>query len=180
LRSLQSAPSIVGLVGLPERCSRCHGFWVKVSSITALQESGALSSIDEDTIRAETDQRTGVCPGGHGILARAKASWTRPFYVERCLSCAGIWLDAGEWKRLSAEHLLEHLDDLWLPTWRKQMQRAHSAQQLESMLNERLGRDLMNRIEALATELALHEDSDLGFSVFREQFENQRPRRTRR
>ncbi len=180
LRELQSAASIAGLVGLPQRCSRCRGFWVKVSSITALQESGALSSIDDDVVRSESDQRTGLCPGGHGILARAKASWTRPFYVERCLACAGIWLDAGEWKRLSAEHLLEHLDDLWLPTWRKQMQRAHSAQQLQGMLVERLGSDLMSRIDALANELALHEDADLGFSVFRERFEGARPRRVKK
>jgi Zn-finger nucleic acid-binding protein len=152
---------------------------VKLSSIAALQESGALSSIDDDTVRAETDQRTGLCPGGHGILARAKASWTRPFYVERCLSCAGLWLDAGEWKRLSNEHLLEHLDDLWLPTWRKQMQREHSAQELQKMLVSRLGRDLMSRVEALAGELAVHEDADLAFSLFRERFEDKRPKRSR-
>lgn len=179
LRALQSAPAIAALVGLPQRCSRCRGFWVKVSSIAALQESGALSSLDEDTVRADEDRRTGLCPGGHGILARAKASWTRPFYVERCLSCAGVWLDAGEWKRLSGEHLLEHLDDLWLPTWRKQMQREHSAQQLQQMLVSRLGGDLMGRIEALAAELAVHEDADLGFSLFRESFEDKRPRRTK-
>src|SRR5688500_9458215 len=106
LLSLQSASDIGGLIGLPQRCRRCHGFWFKLSSITALQESGALSSVDEDTIRPEVDKRAGLCPEGHGILARAKASWTRPFYVERCLVCSGLWLDAGEWKRLSAEHLL--------------------------------------------------------------------------
>lgn len=179
LRPLQSAKSVSGLDGLPQRCSRCRGFWVKLPAIAALEESGALSSEDEDSIRTESDQRAGLCPEGHGILARAKASWTRPFYVERCLECAGLWLDAGEWKRLSAEHLLGHLEDLWLPTWRKQMQQEHSAQQLNEMIVSRLGSDLTNRIDDVATELATHEHADLAFALFREIFENKRPRRSR-
>jgi Zn-finger nucleic acid-binding protein len=176
LRPLQSAKDVSGLAGLPQRCNRCRGFWVTLSSIGALEASGALSSVDEDSIQAESDQRTGLCPEGHGILARAKASWTRPFYVERCLVCAGLWLDAGEWKRLSAEHLLGHLEDLWVPSWRKQMQQAHSAQQLREMFANRLGPELTRRVEALASELAAHEHADLGFAVFQETFEAKRPR----
>lgn len=179
LRPLQSAKSVSALASLPQRCSRCRGFWVKLPAIAALEESGALSSEDDDAIHEETDQRTGLCPEGHGILARAKASWTRPFYVERCLQCAGLWLDAGEWKRLSAEHMLGHLEDLWLPTWRKQMQQEHSAQQLKDIIVNRLGSDLSERIDQLAGELALHEHADLAFAMFRESFENKRPRRGR-
>jgi hypothetical protein len=149
-----------------------------VSTITALQESGALSLLDEDTIAPESDQRNGLCPEGHGILARAKASWTRPFFVERCVVCSGIWLDAGDWKRLSAEHLLEHIEDLWLPTWRKQMQEKHSAAQLHEMIEQRIGTDLLARIEDVASELAVHEHADLGFAVLREMFEDKRPRRS--
>lgn len=168
-----------GLARLPTRCTRCRGFWVKLSSIKALQESGALSSVDEDIIRTEEDHRTGLCPEGHGILARAKANWKRPFYVERCVTCSGLWLDAGEWKRLSAEDLLEHLEDLWLPTWRKHMQEQHSASQFRAMLLDRLGSELLSRIEGLAADLALHEHADLGFAILREVFESKRPRRVR-
>lgn len=180
LRPLQTASTIAGLAGLPQRCSRCRGFWVRLASIKALQESGVLTSVDDNTERSEADRRTGLCPEGHGILARAKASWTRPFFVERCMVCSRIWLDAGEWKRLTAEHLIEHLDDLWLPTWRKQMQQQHSASRLQEIVVERLGPDLLRRIDELATELAAHEHPQLGMAVLREKFELKRPRRSRK
>lgn len=179
LRPLQSASAIAAMASLPERCTKCLGFWVNLASISALQQSGTLETVDEAGAEPEGDRRTGLCPQGHGLLLRAKASWRRPFYVERCGVCSGIWLDAGEWKRLSAEHLLEHLEDLWLPTWRRQMQAAHSAEQLEQMLQQRLGDPLLTRLDALATELAAHADGELGLAVLQERFAARRPRRKR-
>jgi Zn-finger nucleic acid-binding protein len=179
MRPLQSGGGILGMASLPQRCCKCLGFWVNLASIGALQQSGALESVDDEAAQPEGDRRTGLCPEGLGLLLRAKASWTRPFFVERCGSCSGIWLDAGEWKRLSAEHLLEHLEDLWLPTWRKQMQAEYSAAQLEDMLRQRLGPALLDRLDALADEIASHEHGDLAFAVLQERFSGRRPRRSK-
>src|SRR5690606_33012974 len=100
----QSAAGLRGLTRAPLRCARCKGFWIALDSVAALRESGALEELEQTVSQDQlSDKRTGLCPEGHGILSRTKASWRRPFYVERCRDCDGIWLDAGEWRRLGAE-----------------------------------------------------------------------------
>jgi len=175
LNTIQSAEGLHGLTRAPSRCARCKGFWIHLSSVDTLRESGVLETLDEEP-ELETDTRTGLCPDGHGILARAKASWRRPFYVERCRHCDGIWLDAGEWRRLGGEHLLEHLGELWAPAWRARLEHEQSERALRDLLETRLGASLAERVEAMANELAAHPHGDLALAHLRELFRAKRPR----
>jgi Zn-finger nucleic acid-binding protein len=179
LNVLQSAAELPGLGEAPLRCARCKGFWISLSAVSALRDSEVLEGLEQDVQPDENaDKRAGLCPHGHGILSRTKASWRRPFYVERCRHCDGLWLDAGEWRRLSAEHLIEHLDELWAPAWRHKLRVEQSGQALQELLDARLGRELSERVEALALELAAHPQGDVGMAQLREIFRATR-RKTR-
>jgi Zn-finger nucleic acid-binding protein len=177
LNAVQSAAGLKGLTRTPLRCPRCRGFWISLSSVSALSESGALEALEEEAPPDEqADKRSGLCPDGHGILSRVKASWRRPFYVERCRACDGIWLDAGEWRRLGKEQLLSHLDELWAPAWRHKLQAEQSVEAVRELLHERLGPELSARISDLAHELAQHPQGDLAMAHMLEIFRAERPR----
>lgn len=59
------------------------------------------------------DARSGLCPEGHAILTRARVDTEEPFHIERCASCHGLWLDKGEWNRLSDMGLVGEVDGLF-------------------------------------------------------------------
>ena len=157
LQALNSAVAYVGTGALPQRCPRCRGFWVRGSTIFALHESGIideLDAIDED--RPEPDRRTGLCPEAHGILSRARVAWQNPYYLERCSKCGGLWLDAGEWQRLVKDNLIDHLDEIWAPEWRRKLWQQQEESQQRERLGEKLGDDVRKKLESLAEILVSH------------------------
>ena len=113
-------------------------------------EAGKMPSIPPD------DHRTGLCPHGHGILIRARVEAGRQFHLERCGICRGVWLDKGEWQHLAANHFLEHLDDLWDPTWRKRQRDEHSRHEMDAALEQRLGQALFMQLVQIMGQLRRH------------------------
>jgi Zn-finger nucleic acid-binding protein len=155
---------------VPLSCSRCGGVWLRRGALAALYRSGALEELGVLTRpRREDDLRTGLCPEGHGILTRAKVAWQDPYYIERCSKCAGLWLDAGEWKRLAAQNLIDDIDELWEPAWRRQLQREHSVAALRADLRERLGAELVEKLESVAHELASTPHANVALAFLREE-----------
>ncbi|MDD9946407.1 MAG: zf-TFIIB domain-containing protein [Myxococcales bacterium] len=178
LEPVSTEESLIGLGSVPRRCAGCGGLWVSRAAVPALHESGVLEAQQADAeADPEADRRNGVCPEGHGIMARARVSWDDPYFVERCPSCDGIWLDAGEWSRLGADLLLDQLDQLWLPSWRRRLRNEHERQQLETDLREKLGDDLYDRARDLGMTLASHPHGDVALAYVRELVRRHRPRR---
>jgi Zn-finger nucleic acid-binding protein len=123
----------------------------------SLHESGVIAELDQsDAIAKEADRRTGLCPEAHGILRRAKVAWTEPYFLERCSHCHGLWLDAGEWKRLVADNMISRLDELWAPSWRRELQRQQIERSERQRLREQFGEELTDKLELLARMLASH------------------------
>ncbi len=119
------------------RCPECKGTWLPQNEARLDAVSSLLSN--ESTIRPceDTDGRACLCPHGHGILIRAKVEGDEPFYVDRCVRCAGIWLDKGEWNKLAQNHLLENMELLWDPAWRHHArERRKEALYRESLFND--------------------------------------------
>ncbi len=153
----------------PSRCGQCGGFWLEPHTISALFAQRTLDSLDQgDTSRADEDRKVGLCPHAHGILTRAKVSWKDPCYVERCSKCAGLWLDAGEWRRLIALEIIEHLDDVWEPSWRRQLQREEASAHLAVELRDKLGTELAEQVESVARALATHAHRNLALAYLQE------------
>jgi len=160
LSTLAPAQGAFAKSELPERaleCSQCRGLWVPHSIIDFWRnqpsveiEAGEMPSIPPD------DRRTGLCPFGHGILIRARVEADRPFHVERCSACRGVWLDKGEWQRLAVGHFLEHLDDLWDPDWRKRQRNEQAHLEMDASLQSRLGPELYEQLERAILPLARH------------------------
>jgi len=177
LAPIPSVAPITGAGTVPKRCTTCGGFWISRGAVPALHDSGVLERLEGDPAAGRrTDKRSGLCPEGHGIMARARVRWDDPYFVEKCSSCDGIWLDAGEWSRLGADLLLDHLDELWLPSWRRRLRNDHERAHLEADLKARLGDDLFERARDMGMTLAAHEHGDVALAYVRELVRRHRPR----
>jgi Zn-finger nucleic acid-binding protein len=153
--------------------------WLQRGALSALYQSGALEELGLlSRPRREEDRRTGLCPEGHGILTRAKVAWQDPYYVERCSKCGGLWLDSGELQRLIAQNLIDDIDELWQPAWRRQLQREQAAAALRGDLSDKLGPELVEKLESLAIDLASQPHANLALAFLREAIRAARPGRS--
>lgn len=148
-----------GAEGSLLRCEECNGMWLSHSLVACAVDSGAdlgLEDADESSAEDSVDQRTGLCPLGHGILIRARVHLEDSFFLERCPHCGGIWFDSGEWKQLASSHLLHHLQDFWTPTWRRQRRESALRFAYITSLKADLGQELYESVTRLAKELKDH------------------------
>jgi Zn-finger nucleic acid-binding protein len=136
-------------------CGKCSGFWVPPPAFT---EPGTAELLTERDLHPdhplEQDHRTGVCPDGHGVLRRARASNDDPYFVERCARCGGVWLDPGEWSRLAAAGLLTDVTSLWSPAWREHLSEEHNRASLRADLRGKLGAETFELLETLVDKLS--------------------------
>lgn len=136
------------------RCAKCKGFWVPPPGFG---EPGVVQRLLEHDLHPahplEQDHRTGMCPEGHGLLRRARASNDDPYFLERCARCGGVWFDPGEWTRLSEANLLGDVTTLWSPAWREHLSEEHNRVSLQSDLRNKLGNEIFDLMESLVHKL---------------------------
>jgi Zn-finger nucleic acid-binding protein len=93
-----------GLVTI-DACGQCGGIWVDAedqkadAKVNILYDQQLVDLQANPPQRPETDGEIG-CPGCGSEMLRF--DWNnRQLYLDRCLSCKGYWLDAGEAARIS-------------------------------------------------------------------------------
>ena len=136
-------------------CVKCHGFWVPP---LAFDEPGIVEQLKQRDLQPahplEQDHRTGVCPEGHGLLRRARATNDDPYFLERCARCGGVWFDPGEWTRLAAANLLTDVTTLWSPAWREHLTEEQNRSALQADLRHKLGAETFELLEHLRNQLS--------------------------
>jgi len=139
------------------RCYQCHGMWVSLKEAEDLLMRGAIT--DPASMlpqKVDADGIAGLCPDGHGIMARARIEGPDPFYLDRCSHCLGIWFDGGEWERLASLHLASNLSDLFDPEHRRRLVSERIESGHRARMIEELGSELVERIDALAETIEAH------------------------
>lgn len=79
---------------------------------------------------------------GHGV----------DFHIERSVT-GGIWLDGGEWETLRSENLHRQLHLVFTAPWQKDIREANHAAAYQDMITDRLGSELLEKLDALREEL---------------------------
>lgn len=140
------------------KCPQCQGYFLPHSIVEHWQTEPfvELNADEPLSMRPELDRKTGLCPLGHGILVRARVDADQVFYLERCGFCRGVWLDCGEWQRLAASLYLDHLDDLWDPSWQKQRRSEKLQRGLDRSLADQLGENLYRDLASVVHLLRHH------------------------
>ncbi|HYS09665.1 MAG TPA: zf-TFIIB domain-containing protein [Myxococcales bacterium] len=145
----------------PSRCTHCQGVWLPHE---AIEQHLVPASVDSERAAPIADGLAGFCPRCKGLLVRARFEGSRPFHLDRCPACAGVWFDAGEWAAVASSEWLTHLDDLWDPAWRRRVRekKAH-ARHLEE-IERALGPEILERLRAAVSALRNHPMRALGLS----------------
>ncbi|WP_028578804.1 TFIIB-type zinc ribbon-containing protein [Desulfogranum japonicum] len=132
------------------KCSQCGGMWLAEQQFPKFID---LPELDDPSGDRSNDDKTGLCPEGHGILTRARIDVDEPFYLERCSKCGGIWFDQGEWHAIVQHNLIENLADFWCRSWqrtqRKQLDRATHLDNNKKLLGEELFSTILHLAEQL-------------------------------
>ncbi len=137
-------------------CEVCGGLWLEFDNLPGFFER--LSTEENDELKENiNDERTGLCPSGHGIMIRAKIEdISEPFFLEKCSSCGGIWFDNDEWQRILMNNLAENLNEIWCSAWQSK-QRKHKSRISYLESNKKLlGENVFEKILQLSALLKTH------------------------
>lgn len=161
-----------------QSCPDCKGTWIPAQNYqTWRNQQGSPSAdpmpktLDVDYVQSPLDNRAALCPECGRYLSRAKVSMKSPFYVERCMSCQGIWCDHGEWEVLAKMGLHTSIDVLFSSEWQAKMRERELAELERQAMIEKLGSELAEKIFELATLLTEHPNGDFGVAYLMRRFD---------
>ncbi|WP_163337594.1 zf-TFIIB domain-containing protein [Desulfopila sp. IMCC35008] len=152
---------------LPFTCPKCGGLWLESHALPRMQELADFSSGGHQN--PDHDHKTGLCPGGHGVLTRTKIEVEQPFYLEKCVQCNGIWFDKGEWQKVSESQFETNLLQLWSRAWQREKRREHQEQEITRLDKEALGEELYYEIIQLAGKISAHPCRSRAVGLFQEE-----------
>lgn len=86
-----------------DRCHGCEGVWFDKHELRTLLEEDdrRTRSLQKGRDTERLDVLPGVCPRDAQPLRRTPGSFKTPVMIDYCPTCQGIWLDAGEFKKLN-------------------------------------------------------------------------------
>ncbi|HOX45035.1 MAG TPA: rhomboid family intramembrane serine protease [Myxococcota bacterium] len=92
-------------------CPACRGVWLDPGELARMR--GARADLPADQAPLTTGARalastTSICPRCDGAFETLEFARGTALYIDRCKSCHGIWLDAGELKRIRAVTAQRH------------------------------------------------------------------------
>ncbi len=93
-----------------KQCPRCRGCWIGHHALEQLAQ-GVWSSVDSLQLTSAEALSELVCPECSAQLTRVNPSDHPELAIDRCPSCHGLWLDAGELEALhaiAAQAVAEH------------------------------------------------------------------------
>lgn len=115
------------------------------------------------------DQKTGVCPEGHGIMIRARIEVEEPFYLERCSRCGGIWFDAGELEKIITHNLVGNLSDFWCKSWQSRRRKERSRSNYLESNRKLLGDDVFDEVMKLSEILGQHPEKGRAIALLQQE-----------
>lgn len=113
----------------------------------------------DDGPEPQSAQGVRLCPESGTIMTKYKVGHGFRFTIDRSLT-GGIWLDAGEWEALRSRKFHDEIHFIFTDPWQRHVRRDESAERERSRLAERVGRDLLGRLDGLKEELETHPHRD--------------------
>lgn len=143
------------------RCPETGGHWIPAENYWRWRSTLPATAVVVESPAAETvpvseyDGAVKLCPESGTVMMRYRVGHGQSFRVERSHT-GGIWLDGGEWEALCGGHLHNSIHLIFTAPWQKavrqqEMDAVHLAQ-----LRERLGDELLEKLQVLRQELAEH------------------------
>ena len=98
------------------RCDVCAGLWVKPDALEKMKNewmAEAVLDVGDPSIGSELNAVDDInCPEGHGKMFKTEDLRQYHIWFEQCLTCHGVFLDAGEFTDLKYETFLDRVRSL--------------------------------------------------------------------
>ncbi len=136
-------------------CDTCRGQWLSLADYRdwRLRHPDALVDVEPSPLVTDEAPTARVCAGCGRIMSRHRTGTAPDFHVDRCAGCQAVWLDDGEWSRLTAADLHRHLDRLLSATWQQKLIASDLAARRMADLRRRLGDEVFEETLRLRTWL---------------------------
>ncbi len=141
-----------------DRCSTCLGAW-----ITSARYFAYLAAISpgprtlEPTVEAATDSpAVKICPTCLKFMRYYPVGHGLPFGIDKCNTCGGVWLNAGEWEALKAGGLERQVHAISADTWQHEIAHERQAAVQRAMLIKRIGAPDLAEIDRVAAWISGH------------------------
>jgi len=128
--------------GLPtERCTGCGGHWITSARYFGfLATADAHAPVPENVATAPADAPgLKMCPVCLKFMHYYEVGHGLPFGIDKCNTCGGVWLNAGEWESLKAHGFMRQLHAVSSDIWQAEVEKQRRADQEESAMRRRLG-----------------------------------------
>jgi membrane associated rhomboid family serine protease len=84
-----------------DACPVCFGAWFDAGELDVLAEASNQGEVEAEIDHDAIPSRR-VCPHGHGVLLEHRVPGKLRTPIDRCPTCAGVWLDGNERRKLAA------------------------------------------------------------------------------
>ena len=84
-----------------DQCGGCQGVWFDEDELSKLINDQGASGRALKGADSGLDRKTGKCPQDETPLIRVHSKRNRSVVIDHCSTCKGMWLDGGEFQRLT-------------------------------------------------------------------------------
>jgi Zn-finger nucleic acid-binding protein len=84
-----------------DRCESCRGVWFDEDELSKLIKDQGASGRELKGKETGLDSKPGKCPHDGAPLLRVYSKRNRAIVMDHCSACKGVWLDGGEFQRLT-------------------------------------------------------------------------------
>ena len=149
------------LDGLPaSQCPNCKGVSIPSNAyLTWRRTLGREFPPKEGAIEIDPSwevKELKFCPDCGHIMARYKIIPDTDFYIDRCRSCNGIWLDQHEWEVLIDRNLHDNLNEFFTRPWQDHLRALETKNHLDGIYLEKLGGDDYEHLKEMREWLTNH------------------------
>ena len=128
-----------------QSCGKCGGCWIRRDEYTRWLVTHGPTLPQRTEVKTPFDvsgvQDARICPDCGVIMIRYQVGHGLNFFIDRCSSCQGIWLDRNEWDALKAENLHDEIDRVFSSEWQHGEHREKMRQKILEAHKQRLGED---------------------------------------
>ncbi|MCU0237925.1 MAG: zf-TFIIB domain-containing protein [Pyrinomonadaceae bacterium] len=144
-------------------CENCRGRWITSNDYDSwLKSNQHLPENPTKKLKMTIPEfeLVRLCPECRRILIKYKVGQNVPFQIDRCSTCAGIWLDKGEWETLKRRSLHDDLKKIFTDHWQEEVKRGETRSHLSKMYEEKFGKEDYARIVKFKQWMDEHEKED--------------------
>ena len=139
-----------------EQCATCHGHWITSARYFCYLEESQATPVAQHTPAASEPPGMKLCPVCRKFMHYYPVGHGLSFGIDKCNTCGGVWLDAGEWATLVEAKLHVQLHAISSDAWQEQVQQQVRTAQEEAAVERRLGKQDYARLVEVARWLRTH------------------------